>query len=41
MVERCEETSTAPSRGESVVTKLHRIARKMIASERQCEEPCA
>ena len=28
MVERCEETSTAPSRGEPVATKLHRIARK-------------
>ena len=85
MVERCEETSAAPSRGKPVATKLHRIARKarnepefkftslyhlmgvellrgcfarlrgdaaggidrktdrpvMIASERQCEEPCA
>ena len=28
MVERCEETSAAPSRGEPVATKLHRIARK-------------
>ena len=28
MVERCAETSAAPSRGEPVATKLHRIARK-------------
>jgi len=28
MVERCEETPAAPSRGEPVATKLHRIARK-------------
>jgi len=28
MVERCEDTPSAPSRGESVETKLHRIARK-------------
>ena len=28
MVERCEETPSAPSRGEPVETKLHRIARK-------------
>ena len=40
MVERCEETRSAPSRGELVETKLHRIARKM-AREGTCEEPCA
>jgi group II intron reverse transcriptase/maturase len=28
MVERCEDTPAAPSRGEPVATKLHRIARK-------------
>ena len=28
MVARCEETPAAPSRGEPVATKLHRIARK-------------
>ena len=28
MVERCEDTPSVPSRGESVETKLHRIARK-------------
>jgi RNA-directed DNA polymerase len=28
MVERCEETSAAPSRGEPMATKLHRIVRK-------------
>ncbi len=28
MAERCEETPSAPSRGESVETKLHRIACK-------------
>jgi len=28
MVERCDETPSAPSRGEPVATKLHRIARK-------------
>ena len=28
VVERCEETPSVPSRGESVETKLHRIARK-------------
>lgn len=28
MVERCEETPSAPSHGEPVETKLHRIARK-------------
>ena len=43
MVEGCEDTPSALSRGESVETKLHRIAGKAFCSpsEWPCEEPCA
>jgi len=40
MVARGEETSSVHRSGESVETKLHRIAEKIFC-ELLCEEPCA